>query len=936
MKKSKIVSLLLVTMMVLAMLPSGAVFANDFTVISTSPADETGAVSVLEDLTIEFSSEVDSSTITPENVIISGGNASFTVSMQSDTIAVLEFENALDYETTYTIELTSNITDTQQTPLNQTEISFTTEHNPITLLFEEDFNGDPAQASARFVDMGRENALNYFVVENNALRIFSQTEVGGFEERPKVMIVGSGNWTDYIVKADVMVSTERGYPQILTRFTDNTHFYENRLYFETLNGNNDGALIRKCDGNYTQLYISTRTNYFIRNKIYPWEVTVTGNQYSFSAETENDTLTTTITDSALSTGGVAFSNTRYSAIFDNIVIHDKGFIFTPSALKNTQDVITLNFNDSIDFDTVEGNVAVSDINGPVNFYTSPNGLTALDIQIENAQLDAFYTISVGDGITNAAGTKSLTNEKIFDIKTAKQVNTFAVESTYPLNGETNVSILEDVTFEFTNSVDINTLTSANINVSDDVAFSIMLKSPNKITLSFDDGLNFNKTYTASLTSGVKDVFGNPLPESSISFSTARDTMSILFEEDFSGDPATALARFEQVGQMDPIGESYDVIDNALSITAEAFHLDDYDGLPEGHPSNGYESRPILQIKGSENWTDYEVEFDVCRYTARSWANVVFRFQDYNNFYEARFQADTIGNGNDRVFIRRFLSRASTEFNTTPTDNLFSRYVFYPAKLTVIGNEYTQTIETNDGTKTVTATSSDWASGGIGFSNYRYTARFDNIVVYDKGFLFTPSRVKNVTNALTLNFNDDVNFDTIENKIIVSNEFGPVDTIISQHGSRGVNIALVDTLPDTIYTVEVDKGIENLQGKTMTSDKTFQFRTELSTVNNIAIKSETSPVISLTADSSIYASADISYYRLTGQQDYTLILAVYDDQGYLYDLSFVKETLYAGDSDSMPITTPAINLPSNVTGYKARAFVWDNMVNIKPISFAIQI
>ena len=945
MKKSKIVSLLLVTMMVLAMLPSGAVFANDFTVISTSPADETGAVSVLEDLTIEFSSEVDSSTINADNVIISGGNASFTVSMQSDTVAVLEFENALEFATTYTIELTSNITDTQQTPLTSIEVSFTTELNPITVIFQEDFNGNPAEALARFEQVGQMDPVGEsYGIANNALKITAASQhmnpvpdgypAQNWESRPMLMIIGSENWADYEVEYDVNVSSARGYPTVAVRFQDYHNYYRNYHRAETVGTNGDGIFLSRIVSNAsTSLTTGIAGDLFNRGTYYHAKFSAIGSAFAFESETKDGIKAISGSDSTWASGGIAFSNMRYDVLYDNIVVYDRGFIFTPSLLKNTQDVITLNFNEAIDFNTVDGNISVSDSNGPVNFELYPNGLNGVDVQIVDMQFGTFYSITVGDGITNSLGTKSLLNEKSFDIKTAQSVNTFAVESRYPENGATNVSILEDATISFTNSVDKSTLTTSNISVSGNPTFSILSKSASSVTLSFDDGLDFNTTYTIQLTSDVRDVHGNPLPETTFYFATEKDTFNVLFAEDFNGDPVEALARFEQVGQMDPTGESYGIANNALRITAAAFHIDP---VPAGYPSGNWESRPMIMIIGSENWTDYEVEYDVNVNADRGYPTVAVRFQDYHNYYRNYHRLDTVQNGGDGMFLSRISDNASTSLATGITGDLFNRRTYYHAKFSAIGSEFAFESETKDGIKTVYGTDSTWASGGIAFSNMRYEVLYDNIVVYDRGFMFEPAKIKNIREAITLNFNADVDFNTIQGNITVSNEYGAVDTIITANGSRGVNIAIVDPQPDTMYTVDVSKNIKRADGQAMTMDKTFKIKTELATVTNINIKSGGQIINSLTGGSSINATADACYYLSTGEQEYTLILAVYDNNGYLYDISFEQETLTVGDVDPVPLTTPSITLPGNVAGFKARAFVWDNIVNIKPLSSVKQV
>ena len=607
--------------------------------------------------------------------------------------------------------------------------------------------------------------------------------------------------------------------------------------------------------------------------------------------------------------------------FDNIVAHDKGFLFTPSAIKNISDVITLEFNEDIDYSTVVGNVSVSDSNGPVDFNLSQNGTNAVDIQLTDAQLDTVYTITANESISNADGTKSLLNEKSFDVKTAKQENTFAIQSTYPENGSTNVSVVDDVTFEFTNPVDITTLTDENIIVSGDTNYSILLEDENIISIIFDDALDYSTTYNIEFTPGVKDIYNNPLLVGTLTFKTASG-INVLFEEDFEGDPEEALARFVDMGRThDP--EYYTVENGALKIVAQT--------------EDGYEQRPKLMIKGSEIWSDYTVKVDAQAASPRAFIGIMARFHDRDNYYETLLYFETAGSNNDRVILRkRKPEYGYAVLDEAERSDYFARYTYYPCELTVKGNEISYYVETKGEPLTGTKTDYAHANGGVAFANTRYTVLYDNIVILDEGFLFTPSRIKNVKDRITLQFNEDVNFSTVDGNITVSDAYGTVDAIISQQGTNGVEIKLVDPQPNTVYTVDVSKNVQSSDGKGMTTDKTFDIKTEIPVVENLSIKTGDQTVNSLTGNMAIYASGDISYFGLQGEQEYTLILAVYDNNGHLYDLSYASETLYAGDTQYTPLTTPTITLPPNVNGYSVKAFVWDDMVNIKPISSSVEV
>ena len=82
------------------------------TVISTSPADGATDVAVDTSITATFSETMDPSTITASTFILSSGGSEIAGSVTySDKAATFTPSSALDYDTTYTATITTDVQD---------------------------------------------------------------------------------------------------------------------------------------------------------------------------------------------------------------------------------------------------------------------------------------------------------------------------------------------------------------------------------------------------------------------------------------------------------------------------------------------------------------------------------------------------------------------------------------------------------------------------------------------------------------------------------------------------------------------------------------------------------------------------------------------------------------------------------------------------------
>jgi len=155
------------------------------------------------------------------------------------------------------------------------------------------------------------------------------------------------------------------------------------------------------------------------------------------------------------------------------------------------------------------------------------------------------------------------------------------------------------------------------------------------------------------------------------------------------------------------------------------------------------------------------------------------------------------------------------------------------------------------------------------------------------------------------------------------QFPAFSTTLNINTGKQLSIILADP-KDGEYTITVKKGVEAQSGATTQADKTFKVLVTMPySITDFAIGN-------LVAGSKVSADATLAQ-AVAGEQDYTLVLAIYTNEGRLYDVDYETVTLYdVADSHDFSVTSD-LALPSDITGYTAGAWFIDNLTNIKPMS-----
>jgi hypothetical protein len=126
-----------------------------------------------------------------------------------------------------------------------------------------------------------------------------------------------------------------------------------------------------------------------------------------------------------------------------------------------------------------------------------------------------YTATLTTGVKNPAGTAIAVNSVwTFTTSTTADKTAPTVASTVPANAVTGVSINDNISAVFSKGMDISTISAAHFTLaigSTAVTGTVTYDQPNmRATFAPDINLIAGTTYTATITTGVKDLAGNAL------------------------------------------------------------------------------------------------------------------------------------------------------------------------------------------------------------------------------------------------------------------------------------------------------------------------------------------------------------------------------------------------------------------------------------------
>jgi PKD repeat protein len=210
--------------------------------------------------------------------------------------------------------------------------------------------------------------------------------------------------------------------------------------------------------------------------------------------------------------------------------------------------ITAIFSGSMDPATINTSTFILDdgttiINGQLT-YDDSRKAALFDPDSELA-VSTPYTVIITTGVKDAAG-NPLDADYIWTFTTGMVPDLKAptVDSTYPLNAAAGVYIITNIAATFSESMDPTTINTSTFNLTYDTADidgQLTYEDSSKTAFFYPDSdLELLTNYTARITTGVKDVAGNPLDtDYTFSFVTSSVGPPVA---DFSADAPSGNAR----------------------------------------------------------------------------------------------------------------------------------------------------------------------------------------------------------------------------------------------------------------------------------------------------------------------------------------------------------------------------------------------------------
>jgi len=201
-------------------------------------------------------------------------------------------------------------------------------------------------------------------------------------------------------------------------------------------------------------------------------------------------------------------------------------------------IITANFTVKDGTTEVIGVVTYDSVNNKAIFTPSANLLD-----------NKLYTATITTGVKDLAG-NALAANKVWSFTTSAIADIIAptVVSTVPANATTNIVTSSIVSATFSESLDSTTIIAVNFTVKDglaDIAGVITYDSSNKTAIFTPNAVFTTDTeYTATITTGVKDLAGNALGANKVwSFTTsaAVDVVAPVVNETFPVNQSIAIS-----------------------------------------------------------------------------------------------------------------------------------------------------------------------------------------------------------------------------------------------------------------------------------------------------------------------------------------------------------------------------------------------------------
>jgi hypothetical protein len=209
---------------------------------------------------------------------------------------------------------------------------------------------------------------------------------------------------------------------------------------------------------------------------------------------------------------------------------------------------------------------------PVSGFVSYSGTTAIFAPSANLTANTVYTVTITTGAKDLAG-NALASDYVWSFTTgaASVVTPPSVSSTDPVNVATGVPFNQKIAATFSKTMDASTITTATFTLMQGTTPVSGFVSYSGTTATFtpSNNLSSNTVYTATITTGAKDLAGNPLSNNYVWSFTTGAAIVITPPAVSSTDPAN-LATGVPLNQH--VAATFSKTMDASTITTATFTL----------------------------------------------------------------------------------------------------------------------------------------------------------------------------------------------------------------------------------------------------------------------------------------------------------------------------------------------------------------------------
>lgn len=185
--------------------------------------------------------------------------------------------------------------------------------------------------------------------------------------------------------------------------------------------------------------------------------------------------------------------------------------------------IKITFNRPIDTsDISDGTILVS---GDVTGTVSSTAYSITFVPSSNLEYEKKYTVTLPKEAIKSTNSVPMESDYVFEFTTVPEdaVSAPTVILTYPLKNAVNVAVSSAITVTFDKQIDTSSITTTTFTGNNGLTGSISA-SGKTATFTPMSNLSESTTYTMTLSTGVKDIYGNSLASDYVwSFTTTSDT-----------------------------------------------------------------------------------------------------------------------------------------------------------------------------------------------------------------------------------------------------------------------------------------------------------------------------------------------------------------------------------------------------------------------------